>query len=134
MRIKTLGFAVLSLAALASCTTEMLSPSGMPITAPTTRPQPPKVDPITIHGKQYGGGFNQGVLPISDAASGKKIKNVTIYSYPDNGEQAVFFKSMKLVNNDQEILIENEVGDKFLFNIKTEKVKPAKTNKVKPTR
>jgi hypothetical protein len=131
MTIKTIGFAILSSVSLASCTTEMLSPSGVPIKAPTTRPQPPKVDPIVLHGKQYGGGFNQGVLPISDAETGKKIKNVTIYNYPDTGTPAVFFKSMKLVNGDQDILIENELGDKFLFNIKTEKVKPAKTNKVK---
>jgi hypothetical protein len=109
----------------------MLSPSGVPIKTPTTHPQPPKVDPIIINGKKYGGGFNEGALPITDAETGKKIKNVTIYNYSDTNAQAVFFKSMKLVNNDQDILIENEAGEKFLFNLKTEKVKPARTNKIK---
>jgi hypothetical protein len=124
---------LLCLGGFSACTTEVLSPSGVPMKAPTTRPSPPKIEPIIIHGKKYGGGFNQGALPISDAASGKKIKNVTIYSYPDNGSAAVFFKSMKLVNNNQDILIENEIGEKFLFNLRTEKVSPGKTNQFKPT-
>ncbi len=38
---------------------------------------------------------------------------------------------MKLVNNNQDILIENELGEKFLFNLKTEKVDAAKGNKIK---
>jgi hypothetical protein len=36
---------------------------------------------------------------------------------------------MKLVNDKQDIVIENELGDKFLFNLKTEKVRAAKGNK-----
>lgn len=122
---------MLSMGALSSCTTEVLSPTGVPIKTPTTHPSPPKVDPITVGRKQYGGGYNQGALPIVDADTGKKIKIVTIYSYPENGSPAIFIKSMKLVNNGQDILIENELGDKFYFNLKTEKVKPAKGNKWK---
>jgi len=123
---------LLSLGGLSSCTTEVLSPSGVPIKPATRRAAPPKVEPIIVRGRKYGGGFNQGALPIWDAASGKKIKNVTIYSYPDNGSPAVFFKSMKLVNNNQDILIENELGDKFLFNLRTEKVTSAKDKKFMP--
>jgi len=122
---------LLCLGDFSACTTEVLSPAGVPMKAPTTREAPPKVEPIIVHGKKYGGGYNQGALPISDAASGRKIKNVTIYSYADNGSSAVFFKSMKLVNNNQDILIENELGEKFLFNLRTEKVAPGKTNKLK---
>lgn len=110
---------------LASCTTEMLSSNGNPMSSPSTHPAPPKVDPIVINGRQYGGGYNQGALPITDVASGKKIKNVKIYYYPDD-KPAVFFKSMKLVNNDRDILIVNELGEKFLFNLKTEKVRRPK--------
>jgi hypothetical protein len=106
----------------------MLSPNGTPISSPTSRPALPKVDPIIMNGKKYGGGYNEGALPISDAATGKIIKTVPIYRYPDN-TAAVFFKSMKLVNDKQDIVIENELGDKFLFNLKTEKVRAAKGNK-----
>jgi hypothetical protein len=116
---------------LFSCTTELLSPSGRPISPPTIQPKPPQVDPIVINGRKYGGGFNQGVLPVADAKTGKKIKNVPIYTYPEDGTPAVFFKSMKLVNNNQDILIENEIGDRFLFNLKSETVKPGRSNKAK---
>lgn len=115
---------------LSSCTTEMVSLNGHQIQQPTSGQAPAQIDPIVINGKKYGGGYNQGALPIWDAESGKKIKNVTIYSYPPE-KPAVFFKSMKLVNNNQDILIENEMGERFLFNLKTEKVRPGKSNKVK---
>jgi hypothetical protein len=114
------SYLVLAIMALLSfgCTTEVLSPAGNPIIPPKTSPMPPKVDPIIIDGRQYGGGFNQGALPITDVKTGERIKNVTIYKYPPEA----FFRSMKLVNKGRDILIENEVGDKYLFNIKTEKV------------
>lgn len=93
-----------------------------------SRVAPAQTPPIIIDHIQYGdsSGYNGHFLPIIDTRSGKVIDRIEIYRYPivpelETDVQDVFFKSMSRINGGKELLIENERGHQFVFDIRSRK-------------
>ncbi len=105
---------------------------------PVKRAPPPEVPPIELNGMRYiqimngleeGRGLRCGLLEGIDIKTGRGIFIEIIYRVPFNDEieddtQECYFTRMVLLPGQQDILIENEVGDKYLFNLKRRDTRP----------
>ena len=101
------------------------------------RGPPPEVPPIEWNGFRYaqyiddrpGLGGPCGMLRCFDLKTGKSQSKELIYKVPFNGEidddtQECYFTRMVLLPGEKDILIENEAGDKYLFNLKRCETRP----------
>lgn len=102
------------------------------------RAPPPEVPPIDLKGVRYAqvmNGFQHclgercGFLQAIDLKTGRRQWDEEIYHVPFNPDieddlQECYFTRMILLPGEQDILIENEAGAKYLFNIKSGKATP----------
>lgn len=98
----------------------------------TRRAPPPEVPPIEYNGMRYmqimngfeeGRGLRCGLLEGIDIKTNRGIFLEQIYTVPfndeiDDDQQECYFTRMVLLPGQQDILIENEAGAKYLFNLK----------------
>lgn len=103
--------------------------AGMPT---PSRPPPPTVAPVTHAGVRYeqdmqsydhGGTQPGGYLVAVDAATGKRLWMLKVYEIPPSGDPGLsspgrYFSSMQLVPGRDELVIENEVGGRYLVDLK----------------
>lgn len=94
------------------------------------------VPPIEFEGKRYKQVLNgqlldlperTGLLMILDAASNARLDIVKIYQTPLDPQleadvQDVFFTKLELLSAQRELLISNERGEHYVFNIDTKVV------------
>lgn len=102
------------------------------------RPPPPIVPAIEYRGLRYAQmengiehymGSRCGHIKANDIKSGSLLWGETIYTVPFNPDieddtQECYFTRMEMLPGAQDILIENEAGAKFLFNLKQQEVRP----------
>ena len=101
------------------------------------RGPPPIVAPIELNGFRYaqyiddrpGLGGPCGELRCIDLKTEKGQWRRVIYKVPFNSEieddtQECYFTRMVLLPGEKDILIENEAGDKYLFNLKRRETRP----------
>ncbi len=102
------------------------------------RGPPPIVAPIEWNGFRYEQHIDKrigmlggpcGELWGIDLKTGQALWDRVIYKVPFNGEidddtQECYFTCMVLLPGEKDILIENEAGDKYLFNIKRRETRP----------
>ena len=102
------------------------------------RGPPPEVPPIELNGFLYVQHISNrigrlggpcGELWGIDLKTGQPDWKELIYKVPFNGEidddtQECYFTRMVLLPGEKDILIENEAGDKYLFNIKRRETRP----------
>lgn len=110
----------------------------MSLPKPSRRP-PPQVDPIEHKGVRYeqetqglrhGLDRTTGYLVAVDPASGERLWTLKVYDsgnieHLEKDVQWIFFKSMALVEGRDELLIENEVGNRYRVDLQQRTVSPA---------
>lgn len=108
-------------------TKEQIMPSQPPS---SSRPAPPKVEPVTHNGvryeqdmqsARYGGTQPGGYLVALDAATGARLWMLKVYEVPVQPgapfQPGRYFRSMRLNAGGDQLEIESEVGGKYLVDL-----------------
>lgn len=104
-----------------------------------SRRPPPKVDPIEHQGVRYeqetqglrhGLARTTGYLVAVDPASGERLWTLQVYETGsieqlEQDVQWIFFRSMSLIEGQDALLIENEVGQRFIVDLQQRTVSAA---------
>lgn len=104
-----------------------------------SRRPPPRVDPIEHQGVRYeqetqgtrhGLDRDTGHLVAIDPASGQRLWTVKVYEtgnieHLERDVQRIYFKHMSVVEGRDALLIENEVGQRFIVDLQQRSVSPA---------
>ena len=136
----TLAIAVVAAACAAPPATPTTERTAMDDGLPSaSRPPPPSVPAIEHKGVRYLQDIDGpaqardqpcGYLLAYDVAAGKLLWQLKVYEVAidpklEHDVQEVYFKSMKLQPGGEQLLIENEVGRRYLVDLARRSVKPA---------
>ena len=126
---------------IASCVMGVVSVFLIKLRHEAKRESPPLIEPIEIAGIQYrvpNTYSKEGILEAWDAKSAKFMWQRKLYSTVhipllfEEDNQWNFIKSMKVGPSTNELTLTNEVGNQYIFNTASTKLRRVKASEVKP--